>query len=309
MYDVRLIRAGVLLVALGPLGVRVLDTSGACLRAFDVPAYHLVLSDHGTRALALASRGEVWEVSRLNLETGEGAFWATGQFEHFARSYDGARWVVSRGDSLLAMDTLPEEQGRMRVTDRVTGLGGTLMLLERPHRSLLGVISSAPRGAADPRALTVSRFDLPSLTRSSVNAIEGGREDASGVRWTFAGSQLVSHVVSDTGQQLHFVNQGAIERRSMEVDARMCDRVLASSTHVLTAWIDRRHLEIVMFERASTGLLRRASLRFPKGLGMPYQVPSIHIQGTTALIWDDKGRVFVLVDGATRFASLRVMRR
>src|SRR5262249_42020814 len=56
-----------LLVALGELGVRIYGRDGRVVARIDQPAHHVVVSDLGTRALALAPRGATNRIARLDL--------------------------------------------------------------------------------------------------------------------------------------------------------------------------------------------------------------------------------------------------
>ncbi len=96
---------GRVLVALGEAGVRLLTRDGRTVRHFDAPAEDLVLSDRGNRALALARRGRLTRVSRLELDRGTTTAWCTTELGAWTTRYDGAEWWVSGGDgALLCLD-------------------------------------------------------------------------------------------------------------------------------------------------------------------------------------------------------------
>ncbi|HET8782587.1 MAG TPA: bpX6 domain-containing protein, partial [Pyrinomonadaceae bacterium] len=67
VHDALPLPNGRMLVALGEIGVRLLTRDGRIVTHFDQPAERLVISDNGNRAIALARRGEVWRLSRLDL--------------------------------------------------------------------------------------------------------------------------------------------------------------------------------------------------------------------------------------------------
>jgi len=71
----------------------------------DQPAHRLVVSDHGDRAIALARRGSVWRLARLDFGNRRAEPWCDARLEAFATDYDGALWFVSGPDGLLAAET------------------------------------------------------------------------------------------------------------------------------------------------------------------------------------------------------------
>ncbi|MCC6536210.1 MAG: hypothetical protein IT162_01585 [Bryobacterales bacterium] len=106
--DARWLPGGRLLVALGEAGCLLLDAHGQLLTHFAQPAGSLVISTHGTKALAVARRGEVWRVARLDLVARTGSAWCVTALESFAASFDGAQWFVAIGGTLHALDTTAE---------------------------------------------------------------------------------------------------------------------------------------------------------------------------------------------------------
>ena len=87
------------------LGVRILARDGRTLAHIDQPAARLVVADHGARALAIAPRGQVHRIARLDLVERRGAHWCDAELDHTASTYDGDLWLVTRGRKVLAIDT------------------------------------------------------------------------------------------------------------------------------------------------------------------------------------------------------------
>lgn len=99
VYDSVLLPNGRMLVALGEVGARLLTRDGRTITHFDYPAEKLVISDNGDRAIALAPRGEVWRLSRLDLIRWRGEDWCDASIDAFAPSYDGGLWFLgAKGD-------------------------------------------------------------------------------------------------------------------------------------------------------------------------------------------------------------------
>lgn len=104
VYDAVLLSNGRMLVALGEIGVRLLTRDGRTVTHFDQPAERLVISDNCDRAIALARRGEVWRLSRLDLIEWRGEDWCDAQIDAFAPGYDGSLWFLGAKGDFYAID-------------------------------------------------------------------------------------------------------------------------------------------------------------------------------------------------------------
>ena len=99
VHDALLLPNGRMLVALGEIGARLLTRDGRTITHFDQPAERLVISDNGARAIALARRGEVWRLSRLDLIEWRCEDWCDAHIDAFAPNYDGGLWFLgAKGD-------------------------------------------------------------------------------------------------------------------------------------------------------------------------------------------------------------------
>ncbi len=124
IHDARCLADGQYLLALGQGGVVRIDRDGRQLAHFPVPAEHLVLSYNGTRALALARRGQQYRISRLDLITGDAADWLGIDLQHWSGSYDGVSWNVAFERRLAVLDTCAPQQ---RIVWEVAGLPGEIV--------------------------------------------------------------------------------------------------------------------------------------------------------------------------------------
>jgi hypothetical protein len=104
VHDALLLPNGRMLVALGEVGVRLLTREGRTVTHFDQPAERLVISDIGNRAIALARRGEVWRLSRLDLTEWRCEDWCDAHIDAFAPNYDGSLWFVGAKGDFYAID-------------------------------------------------------------------------------------------------------------------------------------------------------------------------------------------------------------
>ncbi|RKH55142.1 hypothetical protein D7V93_23700 [Corallococcus llansteffanensis] len=130
------------LLALGEAGARLVDADGRTLAWFDVPAFALVASTQGDRALALARRGDVWRLSRLDLVARRASRWCDTELGAWAPTYDGDRWFVAVRDTVLMVDALADD---LRSLWRVPEVGGAVLELavDEQHLSFLVLHLSA----------------------------------------------------------------------------------------------------------------------------------------------------------------------
>lgn len=104
VHDALLLPNGRMLIALGEIGARLLTCDGRTVSHFDRPAERLALSDHGDRAIAVARRGEVWRLSRLDLINWRSEDWCDAKIDAFAPSYDGSLWFLGSEGDFYAID-------------------------------------------------------------------------------------------------------------------------------------------------------------------------------------------------------------
>lgn len=104
VHDALLLPNGRMLVALGEIGARLLTRDGRTVTHFDQPAERFVISDNGARAIALARRGEVWRLSRLDLVEWRSEDWCDAEIDAFAPNYDGGIWFLGAKGDFYAID-------------------------------------------------------------------------------------------------------------------------------------------------------------------------------------------------------------
>ncbi|MBZ4420435.1 bpX6 domain-containing protein [Myxococcus sp. RHSTA-1-4] len=126
VHDAVALPDGRLLLALGEAGARLVRADGRTVAHFDVPAFSLVPSVHGDRALALAPRGEVRRLSRLDLVARRAVPWCDARLEAWAPTYDGNTWFVSSGHTVMMVDAF---SAGLRALWRVPDLPGRVLSL------------------------------------------------------------------------------------------------------------------------------------------------------------------------------------
>jgi hypothetical protein len=124
--DAAILPSGHILAALGEGGAALLARDGRVLARLDAPAHRLVVSDLGTRALALAPRGEAVRVSRLDLEARTAHPVRDLRIHGFAARYDGATWAIAAERRVLIVDCLRDD---LRTLWHVSDLPGVPLAL------------------------------------------------------------------------------------------------------------------------------------------------------------------------------------
>ena len=109
VHDVAALQDGRLAVALGEAGVDVLAPDGRRIVHFGQPAYRLILSDGRDRAIALARRGSICRLARIDFAARQASYWCDAVIHAFAADYDGAIWFVSNGSEILAVDATAKD--------------------------------------------------------------------------------------------------------------------------------------------------------------------------------------------------------
>lgn len=105
VYDVLDLPGDRWLLALGELGLRIVDHTGRVLREFAPPAHHLV-GQHGENlaVLAVARRGRTVRVSRVDVVRQSLSHWLDLALSAFSPTFDGHLWFVAEADRVMALD-------------------------------------------------------------------------------------------------------------------------------------------------------------------------------------------------------------
>lgn len=169
IHDAVPLSGGRMLVALGEAGARLVTNEGRCVAHFDVPAFSLVLSVHEDRALALAPRGAVKRLSRLDLTSRRAEPWCDTRVDAFAPVYDGNLWFLAVEDTVMAVDALAAEP---RALWRVPRVGGQVLALALGPTELSFVTLNMEA------ELERWTYALPDPTLRSRQILPGGKVEA-----------------------------------------------------------------------------------------------------------------------------------
>jgi hypothetical protein len=134
VHDLALLPSGKLVVALGEAGVRVYARDGRHVATIDAPADALVTSDHGSYVIAVARRGELHRLTRIDLDRRIARPWWEARLTSFARTFDGTRWLVSEGGVATLVDATDDRWSALArlvdiETDRVDRAGDRALLI------------------------------------------------------------------------------------------------------------------------------------------------------------------------------------
>lgn len=164
VHDVVVLHDGRMAVALGEAGVDLLTRDGRRIARFDQPAYALVLSDQRDRAIAIARRGAVSRLARIDFAARRAAYWCDAELTAFSDSYDGAIWFVAQRNAVLALDATA---GKLASLWHLPDFPSPVFTLVRTADSL--AIHGAGAAVAH-----VWRYELPSMTLRSREQYEAG---------------------------------------------------------------------------------------------------------------------------------------
>ncbi len=275
LFDAARLPNGQLLVACGEGGVRWVTRHGKPVAHFDVPAHRLVVSDHGDRVLALAPRGSLTVVSKIDLHARRARPWLDLPVEGGADTFDGAVWYVREPRAVVALDVLAR---RSSAVWRVA-LEGRPRHLTRSPTSLVFVVEGD-----DKRELW--SYQLPSVT------LRARRElPPQGACWV--GPDGTSAIAGDG----HLQVSNAPSRWST-LDAHVTEVALGTRGEVAAALRLGEAVEVQVQERAH--VLGRVTL------GGSQEV-FVRLQGRELLTGDRQGRLVVRsLDDAARRVDLRL---
>ena len=165
-WDARPVASGRVLVALGERGVRLMSRDGRVVHRFERPAHELVVAESGTRVIGVMKRGH-WrcELSLFDLADRRAVPWFDLDLQAFARDFDGARWLVTRGDEIMCLDatrTRPEAHWRAELghpVDSVSRAGRRGLITAYDQESWELYLVDEARGLERRKALTMREED------------------------------------------------------------------------------------------------------------------------------------------------------
>ncbi|MHA6908124.1 bpX6 domain-containing protein [Ralstonia pseudosolanacearum] len=172
--DAVTLHGGRYLLALGEAGAAVVDGRGALVSRFAVPAERLVIADSRQVALALARRGDLWRVSRIELPTRRVIDLGMLPVGQCAMQFDGIAWTVAHGSRVRVFDA---SRAPCSVLWQVDTLPGEVRALSRTQHTEQWLIASGAVGATSAADWQLWRYTLPArrlISRDEVPALRDG---------------------------------------------------------------------------------------------------------------------------------------
>lgn len=151
--DIALLPDGRLLLALGEAGMLLLSRTGKTLTLFNQPAHKLVVSDSGSRVIAIAHRGAVCRLTRVDVQARSAAYWCDATITAWCSTFDGSLWVVAHNKDVFLIDTLARG---FDAVWRIPDMDSAIRAVQRNHATkFLYVVTETPN------ALTLWTYELP----------------------------------------------------------------------------------------------------------------------------------------------------
>lgn len=140
--DIALLPDGRLLLALGEAGMLLLSRAGKTLTFFNQPAHKLVVSDSGSRVIAIAHRGSVRRLTRVDVQARSAAYWCDATITNWCSTFDGSIWMVAHNQDVFLIDTLARG---FDAVWRIPDMDGVVMAVQRSNdRKFLYVVTETP---------------------------------------------------------------------------------------------------------------------------------------------------------------------
>jgi hypothetical protein len=157
--DLALLPNGSLLLALGEAGLLFLSRDGKPIAQLNQPAHKLVVSDDGSRVIAIAPRGSVSRLVRIDVVARTASYWCDATISMYTDNFDGSVWCVANGEDVFLIDTLA--QG-FEALWKIPDLDGNVRAMQRNRKEKrLYVVTE------NPKQLILWMFDQPSCTLRS----------------------------------------------------------------------------------------------------------------------------------------------
>jgi hypothetical protein len=159
VYDACVLPDGKIAAALGESGVKVFSRNSKQIAFFDQPAHKLVVSDFANKAIALAMRGEITRLARIDFLERRASYWCDTKLNVFAPNFDGATWFVGLADEFYAIDA---NARNFEALWRVSDVGGTVYAAVRSKTQVKFL-------TLDAKGFETWWYELPNLTLRSRN--------------------------------------------------------------------------------------------------------------------------------------------
>jgi hypothetical protein len=234
VYDAVPLPRGAVLVACGESGAYLVDGSGATVAHFDAPAFELASSENGGRALAIARRGSVVQLARLDLGAVTSQSLGLYRLTTGTTEVRGSHWYAAEGSRLMGLDISGSavrcfwEVDLLRPIRRVTLVEKHLIVetagrdaecwhFDWPELVLRARLPADQRDCVDDVGFALSGVYTSALPPASPNPIVFGAASAETEPWddswrTFlrVGDAVCAEVDSPSGPRLRYVGRDLV---------------------------------------------------------------------------------------------------
>jgi hypothetical protein len=290
---------GRVIVAMGEAGVRLLTRDGRVAAHFDQPAHRLVISDHGDRVIAMARRGEVWRLARIDLLTLKSEDWCEARVDAFDQTFDGSMWFIGAGEDFYAIDAMarrfdalwrvPDVEGDVisvaRSSSRVRFLVSRWLLEEWEYEFPSMTLRNRTRAGTVPIGLNIAMTTCRAI---SVDGIIADQSET--VRFEALGDSGhgIAHVDPSGKNRLRLFRNGEL-LRELEVSAEECNPLTpAINSEWVASAIVKQAGALVTLANVNH-LMARLYVSLPETGDV-----SVRLSSEAMMVADARGRVLVI---------------
>ena len=296
VHDAALLPNGRLALALGEAGVHLLTRDGRVVAHFPQPAERLVISDSGDRAIALAPRGEVWRIARIDFMNRRAESWCQAKIDTWTENFDGSAWLVGIGREVLMIDAIASE---FRTLWRWKDVGIGVETIVRAGHDGAFLAATLPTDAWGRALRPGDETVVPSYELWLVNLqSQTLRSRTEQKPQTPPGGDISSRAISPLGSIADCVTGAGSIPLAIRIDGVACDLSLDAEEHVPIGLIHSEAWTVATF-RTSGGVhsflisrperIVRASIRLLGASHARARLSPNHL-----LLADDRGRILVL---------------
>lgn len=154
ILDMVLLADGNVLLALGEMGVILVNQNGKVIQRFNQPVHNFVPANNRQHVLCLAHRDTFISVFKFELTHQRLKAVKDFEFDRYAPDYDGSLWFVSKGDSLICIDL---NSTPIKIFWQVNDLPGAVQYIKRADDFINLVL-------LDSQGLNHWQYRFPTLT-------------------------------------------------------------------------------------------------------------------------------------------------
>ncbi|XVN18011.1 hypothetical protein QZH46_22285 [Pseudomonas corrugata] len=281
------------LLALGEAGALVVEANGNTVFHFPVPTQTIVLGHSRRVALALARRGDVWRICKLDLVNRSASDLGVLMLDGFAKHFDGTAWTIGRGSQLRVVDV----DRRFDTLWHVGDLPGQVAFLRDDERNESVLLDT-------PHDFQLWHYRLPDRRLLSRESMPARREERSWQVYNAAARTTefwIEHE-ADSDPMLRAYEGGTSTRYPLP-------GLIQGSTDPLHIYSFEQWLVVCYAtgdDDARWHFIHRHSQRLCTVLDWPLQDAKLRCVGNEWVLFDHQGRLWHIDTASSRVRSLSV---